>query len=173
MKKMTALFGVVLVLTLFTGCRESTSKPQNAQANLIEPCDLISKVDAQELMGEPLKDAENKENKAVGQKFCTYNAVNDDSFSLFQISITQQAFMPSDGLSPKSIYETLKANFPEGVKVDGVGADAFIAPPGLHLIKDEYYITIAVGNSDDPKNRAILKAAGEKALQNLEKFTHK
>ena len=173
MKKIIILLTAVLILTVFTNSKDSTAKPQNTQATLIEPCELVSRTDVQQLMGEPFKDAEKKENKVVGQKFCIYHAEKDDSFGLFQIGITQQAFMPSGGQSPKSIYETLKANFSNAVKVDGVGDDAFIAPPGLHMIKNGYYITISVGNSNIPKNRTILKAAGEKALQNLEGLVHR
>lgn len=173
MKTVMALFAALLVLIVLTGCKESTNKQQNARADLIEPCDLISRAEAQQLMGEPLKAAEKRENKVVGQKFCTYNAENVDSYSIFQISITQQAAMPGNTQSPKFIYETLKANFPDAVEVEGIGDDAFIAPPGLHLIKDQYYISIAVGNSDKPKNREILKAAGKKALRNLETLIHK
>ena len=79
--------------------------------------------------------------------------------------------MPTNGQSPKAICESLKANFPNAVNVEGIGDDAFIASPGLHVIKGDYYITIGVGNSNDPKNRQILKEAGKKAVENLLKLT--
>jgi hypothetical protein len=140
---------------------------------LIEPCELISRAQAGQLVGEPMKAPEKRENKVVGQKLCIYHAAGEGSFRFLQISLTQQAFMPTGGQSPKSIYEALKANFPKAVEVAGVGDDAFIAPPGLHILKGNYYITIAVGNSDDPKNREILKAAGEQAIENLGGLGHK
>ena len=161
---------LALILFIFicsAGCGDNASGPGNAGANLIDPCDLITKAEAEQLMSEPLKDAEQRENPAVGQKICIYNAENDASFSLFQISITHPGDMPKNGQSPKAIYEAIKANFPESVKVDGIGDDAFIAPPGLHLIKDGYYISIAVGNSDDPENRKILSEAGKMAVEKL------
>ena len=77
--------------------------------------------------------------------------------------------MPSSGQSPKSIYSSIKNNFPNAVKVDGVGDEAFIAPPGLHILSGTYYVTIAVGNSNDTKNREILKNAGQKAVDKLPK----
>lgn len=39
--------------------------------------------------------------------------------------------------------------------------------------KGDYYIVIAVGNTSDETNRDILKAAGTKAVKNLELLTNK
>ncbi len=171
MKKTTLVLAAVLIATLVAGFSSSKSKTQSQKEKIIEPCALITKTDAEQLIGEPMKDPQKRDNKVVGQKLCIYESAKKDSFRFFQISLTQQAFMPANGQSPKSIYESLKANFPNAVKVEGIGDDAFIAPPGLHAIKGDYYITIGVGNSSDPKNREILKAAGKKAVDNLLKLT--
>ena len=173
MNKMTTLVAVLLLTVFGAGCKDNRPPANGSQGKLIDACALIDKAQAMQLMGEPLADAEKKENKVVGQQICLYNSANQDSFRLFQISLTQQAFMPANGQSPQSIYEATRANFPDGIKVDGVGDDAFIAPPGLHILKDNYYITIAVGNSDDPENQKILKAAGKIAVENLVKLEPK
>jgi hypothetical protein len=167
------IIALVLVTVVLPGCKDGNSTTGNSQGKIIDPCELISKADAEQLAGEVFKDAEKKENKVVGQKICLYDSAKEDSFRLFQISLTQQAFMPNNGQSPKAIYDALKANFPNAAKVDGIGDDAFIAPPGLHVLAGDYYITIAVGNSDNPKNRQILKAAGKKAVVSLKKLTGK
>ncbi len=166
------IFGLtaVLIAAIAIGCSDSTPDTENQKGNIIGPCELISKTDVEQLIGEPMKDPQKRDNKTVGQNFCIYESAKEDSFRFFQISITQEAFMPPDRPSPKAIYESLKGNFPDAVKVEGSGDDAFIAPPGLHVIKNNYYITIGVGNSGDPKNREILKASGEKAVENLLKL---
>jgi hypothetical protein len=171
MKKASLVFVAVLIATLAGGCSGSKSETQSRKGKIIDPCELISKTDAEQLIGEPMKDPQERDKKVVGLKLCIYESAKKDSFRFFQISITQQAFMPTNGQSPKAIYESLKANFPNAVNVEGIGDDAFIAPPGLHVIKSDYYITIGVGNSNDPKNRQILKEAGKKAVENLLKFT--
>ena len=163
MKKTTLVLAAVLIAFLAAGCSGSKSETQSANKKIIDPCELITKSDAEQFIGEPMKDPQKKDQTVVGLKICIYESAKKDSFRFFQIGLTQQAFMPPNGQSPKSIYESLKANFPQGVKVEGVGDDAFIAPPGLHFIKGNYYITIGVGNANDPKNRDILKAAGKKA----------
>jgi hypothetical protein len=172
MKKIITIVAI-LTMAFIAGCSDSPSGKEKSQGKLIDPCNLITKADAQQFVGEPFKDAEKRENKVVGQKFCIYNSAKEGSFRLFQISLTEQALMPNSGQSPKSIYDALKANFPKAVKVNGIGDDAFIATPGLHILKGNYYITIAVGNSENPNNRRILDAAGKKAVENLEKLTGK
>lgn len=149
-----------------------TPKAETLKGKLIEPGMLISMEEAEKFTGSLMKDAEKTENKVVGQKICFYNPKNEDSRFL-QISIQQKAFMSKSlldaGETPKTIYETTKKNFEKAVQVDGIGDDAFIAPPGIHILKGEYYITVGVGNSDDETNRGILKEVGKKAVENLEK----
>jgi hypothetical protein len=167
---------VLLVASLITGCGGTASKQSPAPAappaatsaaKLIEPCNLVSKADAQQYIGQPLKDAEKKETPAVGLKLCVYTTVSEGSGKLLQIGITQQAFMPNNGQTPKSIYDALKNNFKDAKKVDGVGDDAFISPPGLHMMKGNYYVTVAVGNANDPKNQDLLKTIGKKIADQL------
>ncbi len=171
MKRASLVLVAVVITTLAGGCSGSKSETQSQKGKIVDPCELISKRDAEQLIGEPMKDPQERDKKVVGLKLCTYESTKKDSFRFFQISITQQAFMPNNGQSPKSIYKSLKANFPNAVNVEGIGDDAFIAPPGLHVLKGDYYITIGVGNSENPENREILKAGGKKAVKNLLRLT--
>jgi hypothetical protein len=167
----------LLLTALLSGCGSSSvpsaqtqPKPPAtpaASAKIIEPCDLISKADAQQYIGEPLKDPEKKETPVVGLKLCVYNTVTEGSGKYLQIGLTQQSFMPANGQTPKSLYDALKNNFKNAVKIDGVGDDAFISPPGLHVLKGGYYLTIASGNSNDPKTQELLKTIGKKAVDKL------
>ena len=174
MRRVIVILSVVLyTAAVLAGC---SGKVQNSRAagtaseRIIEPCELVSKPEAEQLTGVSLKDAEKTDTRAVGMKLCIYNAADESSARFLQISITQQAFMPDNGQTPKSIFQSLKDNFDDAVAVEGIGDEAFIAPPGLHLLKEDYYICIAVGNSDDGNNREILKAAGRVAVKNLEKL---
>lgn len=86
-----------------------------------------------------------------------------------------RAFMknPNPAITPKSIFEGIKDNFGEELAVvERIGDEAFIATPGLHILKGGYYIVIAVVNTSDETNRNILKAAGAKAVGNLELLTN-
>ena len=144
-----------------------TSAVPLATAKVIEPCALVSKVEAEKYIGQPLKDAEKKETPVVGLKLCVYSTVAEGSGKLLQIGLTQQSFMTGDNQTPKSLYESLKNNFPKALKVEGVGDDAFISPLGLHVLKGGYYMTVAVGNSNDSKNQELLKTIGKKVVDKL------
>lgn len=56
-------------------------------------------------------------------------------------------------------------------KIDGVGDDNFLAPPGLHILKGNYYMTVSTGLMSKDKEK--LKAAGMKAVENLSKVSGK
>ena len=74
------------------------------------------------------------------------------------------------GQTPQSIFEAIKYNFEEELSVENIGDDAFIAAPGIHIVKSSYYIQISVGNISDENNREILRKAGILAVNNLEKL---
>lgn len=167
---------IIVFSSLLVGCGSSSEPPAKTPSSpsssttsikLIEPCDLISKTEAQQYIGQPIKDPEKKETAAVGLKLCVYNTVAEGSGKLLQIGLTQQAFMPNNGQTPKKIYDAMKDNFKNAVKVEGIGTDAFIAPPGLHVLTDNYYLTFAVGNANDTKNQDLLKSISKNVVGKL------
>ncbi len=152
----------VLLLSLCSGCDS-----RNAKAEIIEPAMLISKEDAKVLTSSNFNDCIVSEQPVVGMKLCVY----DNGQDFLQIGLTQIAFMPeSNKRSPKEIFTGIKEAFPDSPKIDGVGDDNFIAPPGLHILKGDYYLSISLGLM--VKDREKLKSAGMKAVENLEKLMH-
>ena len=143
--------------------------PENS-AKLIEPCDLITQAQAGEIMGTEMKAGQYSENKVVGQKLCLYEAADKNSFVFFQISLTQNGFIPPDifvsGQNAKSIFSRIKESLPDREMINRTGDDAFIAPPGIHILVGNYYMTIGAGNINQVGGK--LKMAGEKAVANLE-----
>lgn len=121
-------------------------------------------------MGTALKEGQYSENKVVGQKICLYEAADSDSFAFLQISLTQDAFIVpnvlASGQNAKTIFTSIKDAFPDREGVAGIGDDAFLATPGLHVLKGGYYLTFGAGNLKRNKDRLI--SAGEKAVANLE-----
>ncbi|NLO28520.1 MAG: hypothetical protein GX113_10165 [Actinobacteria bacterium] len=51
--------------------------------------------------------------------------------------------------------------------MEGIGDEAYLATPGLHILSDGYYISIALGNLSDKENQEMLKEAGLLAVDNL------
>ena len=143
--------------------------PSPASGNtVIEPEQLVSKDEAEKLAGNKLKDGIKDDQAAVGLKQTFYESAEEGGRFL-QISITQKVFMKTAN-EPNSIYKAIKDNFPDHVAVTGIGDDAFIATPGLHILSGEYYLLVAVGNTKDAKAIEILKTAGKLAVENLKKI---
>jgi hypothetical protein len=160
---------LLLIITLFSGCEnKSKSKTEAGVAKVIEPSQILSKDDAKELTGVNFGEGTVKEQPKVGQKLCVYE--KDGAF--LQVGITQTAFMDEKsrkfGNTPVSIYKSTKEAFQNAEKIDGIGNDNFLAPPGLHIVQDGYYLTVSFGVSND---REKLKTAGMRAVANLKKYT--
>lgn len=159
----------------FSGCSadKGETEPektlsQTQRQTLIEPCELITKSDAESLLGEPVKAAEKSEQKVVGMKLCMYNPADEASESFLQVMLTQKAFMKPDGIPPSAIFHSIREAQSEGrTDLEGFGDEAFIATGGLYILIDEYYISIGAGNTDRPQIRERLKAAGKTAVDNL------
>jgi len=187
-KSFGLLLSLLITLVCCAGCggdlqtngnstgKKSESSRGNAQAavsKIIEPGQLISRIEAESFAGEKLKDAQNDEKPAVGMKKCFYGAASEGSANFFQISIQQTIFIPQtaleSGQNPKTIFENTKKILSDGrIDLKGLGDDAFIGTIALHILKDDYYITIRLGNPNGKENRKELEAAGRKALENLQ-----
>ena len=183
-KRYLCLF--VSTLILFTGCGGSDPGSENSQGKqttvqaskgpagcqLKEPCDLITRAEAESVIGEAVKDGQYGEQKVVGMKKCFYEAANPDSGKFLQITVQQASFMPPQvreaGQSPKSIFAETKKMLADGrVDLAGLGDEAFIGTGGLHMLAGDYYITVGVGNPDQDGNRQKLEAAGRLVLTKL------
>lgn len=173
MRKRYIIILALLILTLiFTGCGSSGGSTSSGSKTVIEPEQLISKTEAQALTKLTLKDGAKTEQAVVGQKIIFYDsAATNTGVSFLQVSLTQQAFMPSGSSNtPQSIYNSIKSTISSTARVEGVGDDAFFATPGLHILSDGYYIVIAAGNSDKASVQTVLKEAGLLAVQHLKEL---
>ncbi|HSM74227.1 MAG TPA: hypothetical protein VK852_06320 [Desulfobacterales bacterium] len=167
----------VLLTTLFVFGYDAAGKLGDihaAAARIIAPCEVISRGEAEDLLGITLQEGETTAEERVGFKACIYQPAGDPLGPAFQITITQQAFMAAEtlasGTTPESIFQSIRYNFEDELLPQEIGDDAFIAPPGLHLLIRGYYITIAVGNTSSQKNREILQLAGAMAVDKVKKI---
>ncbi|OQB24493.1 MAG: hypothetical protein BWY11_01113 [Firmicutes bacterium ADurb.Bin182] len=197
MKKLCFLTAVVLVIALlFAGCSnqadggktkdpaetpagEGTSAPSaeiEEAKPVIEPEQLITKEDAEFILGEAVLEGKKTDQPVVGQKICFYDSASEDSDSYLQISINQDAFIDNDFQSTAAIYEATKAAIDETDEereAEGIGSEYFFGTPGLHIYTEGYYLCIAAGNPDDEAVLEILKTAGHIAVSRLQEITGK
>ena len=174
-KNLFILFSAIFIFLtslLFTGENDHAAHAADLQkaTQLIEPCNLISKTEAESVMGTALSEGQYTENKITGQKICLYEAADKNSFDFLQISLTQNKFIPpnilSSGQNAKTIFTSIKDAFPDREDINKIGDDAFIAPPGIHILKGDCYLSIGAGNIK--RNRDKLISAGVKAMENIE-----
>jgi hypothetical protein len=136
----------------------------NGSSDIIEPEQLISRVEAEAILGSTISSVEKTEQQAVGQKLCFYDTGND---GYLQIGITQQAFMPANSPNtPKSIYDGIKSAFPEAETVD-FGEEAFLATGGYNIMQNGYFITVSAGNTSDEAVVDLLNQTSDIAVNNL------
>lgn len=104
---------------------------------------------------------------------CFYeSAVQGDRF--LQISVLQNTpYMAAQGVPVKGLFDRLRSpgpgvmSDPTLMVVEDVGDEAYILPPGIHIMFQGYYIVIGVGDPVDPDNVKILTKAGKLAVENL------
>ncbi|MDK2981936.1 MAG: hypothetical protein PWQ55_2283 [Chloroflexota bacterium] len=180
-KYIRAILIGVWAIALLIGCQsaqpagnESAGSAAGVQsagaARLITPQELISKAEAENILGESVRDCTPSENAAVGQSLCFYDSQDETSFRFLQIAITQQAAIPSEnGITPQTIYDTTKDTFgPDALPVDGIGDEAMLVSGGYSVMSDGYLLQISAGNTDDETVLSILDQASRLAVANLQ-----
>ncbi|KAF1085276.1 hypothetical protein SPSYN_01412 [Sporotomaculum syntrophicum] len=171
-------FSLLLLLLLTGGCSnsEKTSAPVNNsekiadEKKLYDPRELVTKEDAEVALGEPAREPEYRENQ-MGGKLCVYYPVKESLGKFIQISVSQDEGFTSELQSQKytaaKLYMDTKAGLDQVQTISGIGDDAFWGPLGLHILKENVYITIAVGNTNNPENLEIAKTLAITALNKL------
>jgi hypothetical protein len=184
----TIISKVLIILTMATffltyGCGESGSSTADTAAGtpektsktnkLISPCSLVTKVEAEKILGEPLKDPEiqNTDNNPMGQKICFFSSASEGSFIYLQISVIQTAAMParmkSSGMNAAKIYHGTKENMTDIKELKGIGDEAFWGTLGLHILTNDAYIVVSVGSSGKPANMKKAQKIAELILKRL------
>jgi hypothetical protein len=174
MKKLAILLSLVFLLGA-CGSKSSGSNENNVADRIIEPYEVISHEEAEELLGITLEAAKDSGSEAVGLRIAYYDA----EWGYLQISITQQSAMPATQTqTPEDVfYGTKKMLVDTLEEVDGIGEEAFFEH-GLHILQDGYYITIMMAkyNEDILKMENLVTQemyleAGRLAVENLKRLS--
>jgi hypothetical protein len=155
--------GVVFLILVFIWGTALASGP-------FDPCGLLTKKEAEALVGEPVKDPEQKDTKnPLGQKMCLYETVS--SSRLIQISVIRTGDMSpkvrKHGQRASKVYRTTREMLDPVEQVPGVGDDACWGTPGLHILKGEIYVLVSVGNTSRRDNLELARRIAQKVLPRL------
>ncbi len=151
-------------------CAGSFYSPMALAGEGFNPCALLSQGEVETLVGEAVQAPEFKETgNPLGQKMCLYTTVGSDR--LIQISVTRTGDMSAkvraSGQSAPTIYATTKQMLSPVEPVVGIEDDAFWGVPGLHVLRGETYLLIAVGNTSKAGNRSLAQQIAEKLVPRL------
>jgi hypothetical protein len=132
---------------------------------------LVTKAEAEKILGVTLKEPELKNSNPMGQKICFFGAASETSFTFLQVSVIQTAAMPdrmkSSGMNAVKIYRGTKENMTSIKELKGIGDEAFWGTMGLHILTGDAYIVISVGSSSNPANMEKAKKIAALILKRL------
>ena len=151
----------------------SSQSPQaSGGQKTVEPQQLISKEEAEALLGETVKEGEAKEQPALGIKTVVYSPEKQDSKAFIKVSIIEKSALSAKGADkPDGIFQAVNGALGDPKSSEsGIGDEAFETAPALHIMAGEYYISIAAGGEDPQKAKEVLKTAGRLAVNNMKKL---
>jgi hypothetical protein len=84
-----------------------------------------------------------------------------------QIDVYQPSARVSED-EVKQLFSEEKEKRPKAEDVSDLGAEAFIAIPSIHLMKNGYYVKITAGSGGGDEQKTLLRNAAQTALANLD-----
>lgn len=135
---------------------------------VVSPTDILSASDVAEFVDyEPVLSGD------ITEKDYTKTAVYVTDPVGGADSVTVKITQFTDGLSKEDVrnrYDSGKSKRPSAESVEGLGQDAYIAFPFIHIYDRGCEITISAGSGSDEGQKSLLKRMGERAVMNLEKI---
>ena len=162
MKKL--LFSTLIIcMGLFTSCKE-----QEEKRPMLLPTDVISLSSAKETVGGEyiMKDDAVKQDQ--NHLSVTYLAEPLGSGDNIFIDLYIQD-KNHDENSVKSKFEASKNKRSDFIRVEGLGDDAYIAYPTLHLYSNGVYAAITAGSGSNDTQSELLINLGKIAQSNIER----
>lgn len=172
----------IILLALFSalflvGCGAEQDAASNNSSPLVDPTQLLTRQEAEEILGEPVKEAAVR-STPIGQMILFYEPANESTSPRYvQLSVNQTSAMPEamreSGSSAATLFADSKKLLEQAETVSGLGDDAFwggsglAAGAGLHVLKGDVYFTIDAALGDDAASRAAAEKQAEKILNRL------
>lgn len=162
MKKFILIISVIFVVML-GGCKEKIEKSPAIPTNILNESAVASVIGGETeyvLNGNAVVDLGGGAYRAV---YLTNPAGKGDS-------VTVELTQPSDTNSVKDKYTEGYNARSQKKKVQGVGENAYIAFPSIHILEKGYLITISAGSGDTKEQLDLLVNLGQTACANLDAY---
>jgi len=144
---------------------------QTASGEVTDVRTLLTKAEAEALLGEPVKEPDYQIKEPMGQQLLFFSAEADTAFRFIQVSVVQNEGMSeslqSSGYNVTKLYQETKKMFKDNQLLTGIGDEAFWGTNGLHILKGNYYINISTGNTENPEYLELAKNLAAKVIPRL------
>ena len=171
MKKILTLISSIILVMGLCSCGGSGglfAKPTPTPIPEISPEDILPAAEVKEFVDyEPVKngDVTNENNT----KTVVYVSDPIGKYDSVTVKLTQFG----DNFSKDDVwnlYDGGRIKRSSAKMVDGIGTDAYIAFPSIHIYDKGCAITISAGSGSDSGQESLLKRLGERAVLNLGKY---
>ena len=168
----TAMMALLMVLGL--GACNSSNQATTASEPVIssdsvadyDACALVTKTEAEAILGEPVDPAKGEATPVLGNKACGYVATSQSSMKMVNIYLGRLSMgaQPDMWNGTKKMWQDKKLQ-----PVAGLGKDAFIGPDGaLHVLTSKCILVISVnGFKGETEKADAEKAFAQKALSRM------
>lgn len=184
----------LLVLLTFTACSQNNktasdtsaasgsanaapSNPAPTGSKELDACTLVTKAEAEQVMGEKLKDGDSGPASMQGGTICRYEAPDTMSAKNVTIRVESPNFDWNKYKEDKRVEgEKMQPKRGRIRQVPGLGKDAYFARHVLHVLTDHGILTViifkdpadaAAGEDAETKTEAAEKALAEKAVTRM------
>lgn len=162
-KKLCAMILSIACALSLCACGGGT--PAEKKMPVLSPTDILSAEEAAEYTGCTMQqDGEIIEEN--GTKTVVYVSSPKGEVDSVTVKFTQCG----ENLSEDEVwnrYDTARIRRESAVAVDGIGTDAYVAFPYIHVYDRGCDITIAAGSGSDEGQQALLERIAERAVLNL------
>lgn len=162
---MKKILFLIICMGLFTSCKNEEKRP------MLLPTDVLSLENAQAAVGDEytltLKDDAVKQdgNHLNAVYVCDPLGSGDNVFVELYVKDKD-----NDENSIKSRFEASRNKRSDFIQVQGLGDDAYITYPSLHLYSNGVYVKITAGSGANDAQSELLISLGKTADANIKKY---
>jgi hypothetical protein len=159
------------------GASPATSTPASGASAELDACKLVTKAEAEQVMGEKLKDPDSGPASMQGGTICRYESPDSMSAKNVTIRVESPNFDWNKYKEDKRVEgEKMQPKRGRIRQVPGLGKDAYFARHVLHVQTDHGILTVivfkdpadaAAGEDTETKTESAEKALAEKAVTRM------
>jgi hypothetical protein len=162
---------IIFLMVICLGLCASCSSKKDEKRPLLLPTDVVSLTEAQELIADEYTIT--MKNDAVIQKDNKTEVTYLSEPLGYGDSIKIEVFTTDEANTAESIKEEFslsKNKRSDFIRVEGLGEDAYITYPSLHMYLNGVYVKITAGSGASEAQSDILVELGKIAEKNIENY---